>query len=179
LRILKHTSKRLLGSTFLRRSLSVLVLAFADGVALVIGLSGAAWLSGGDRVLNLAPLLLAAWIPLFAAFRLYDRAPVRRNPGALVGSVFCWAGLVAIVAATLPRDRARSRGDSARRAPGSVVRRRAPIPLRAHHWQDLPPRLRPDAGAGGGETKETGQRAPDDGRRNGRLHPGGRGEPGR
>jgi exopolysaccharide biosynthesis polyprenyl glycosylphosphotransferase len=86
----------------LRRSLSVLVLAFADGVALIIGLSGAAWLSGGDRVLNLAPLLLAAWIPLFAAFRLYDRAPVRRNPGALVGSAFCWAGLVAIVAAIYP-----------------------------------------------------------------------------
>jgi exopolysaccharide biosynthesis polyprenyl glycosylphosphotransferase len=101
-RILKHTSKRLLGSKFLRRSLSVVVLALADGAALVVGLSTVAWLSGGERILNLTPLLLAAWIPLFAAFRLYDRAPVRRNPGALVGSAFCWAGLAAIVAAVYP-----------------------------------------------------------------------------
>ncbi len=102
MRILQHTSKRLLGSKFLRRSLSVAVLALADGISLIAGLWGAARFSGGDMVLNLAPLLLAAWIPLFAAFRLYDRAPVRRNPGALVGSAFCWAGLVAIVAAVYP-----------------------------------------------------------------------------
>jgi exopolysaccharide biosynthesis polyprenyl glycosylphosphotransferase len=101
-RILKDTSKRLLGLKFLRRSASVLVLAFADGVALVLGLAGAAWLAGDDRVMGLAPLLLAAWITLFAAFRLYDRAPVRRNPGALIGGAFCWAGLVAIVAAIYP-----------------------------------------------------------------------------
>jgi len=83
--------------------LSVLVLAFADGASLVAGLSGAAWLLGGTGLgLDLAPLLLAAWIPLFAAFRLYDRAPVRRNPGALIGAVFCWAGLVAMVAAIYP-----------------------------------------------------------------------------
>jgi exopolysaccharide biosynthesis polyprenyl glycosylphosphotransferase len=86
----------------LRRSLSVAVLALADGVSLIVGLSGASWLSGAGQVLNLAPLLLAAWIPLFAAFRLYDRAPVRRNPGALVGSAFCWAGLVVMVAAVYP-----------------------------------------------------------------------------
>jgi exopolysaccharide biosynthesis polyprenyl glycosylphosphotransferase len=86
----------------LRRSLSVAVLALADGISLIVGLSGASWLSGAGRVLNLAPLLLAAWIPLFAAFRLYDRAPVRRNPGALVGSAVCWAGLVAMVAAVYP-----------------------------------------------------------------------------
>jgi len=86
----------------LRRSLSVGILALADGTALVLGLLGAAWLTGGNPGLDLAPLLLAAWIPLFAAFSLYDRAPVRRNPGALVGSAFCWAGLVAIVAAIYP-----------------------------------------------------------------------------
>jgi exopolysaccharide biosynthesis polyprenyl glycosylphosphotransferase len=104
-RILKDTSKRLLGFKFLRRSSSVLVLAFADGVSLVLGLFGAAWLldgTGTGLVRDLAPLLLAAWIPLFAAFRLYDRAPVRRNPGALIGAVFCWAGLVAIVAVIYP-----------------------------------------------------------------------------
>ncbi|MGH3148656.1 MAG: sugar transferase, partial [Rubrobacter sp.] len=103
MRILKDTSKRLLGLKFLRRSLSVLVLVVADGFSLMLGLWGSAWLVGDDRALvGLAPLLLAAWIPLFAAFRLYDRAPVRRNPGALVGSAFCWAGLVAIVTAVYP-----------------------------------------------------------------------------
>ena len=86
----------------MRRTLSVAVLALADGAALVAGLSGAAWLTDGERIWSYAPLMLAAWIPLFAAFRLYDRAPVRRNPGALVGSAFCWAGLVAIVAAVYP-----------------------------------------------------------------------------
>ena len=100
--MLRDTSKSLLGSKFLRRPVSVAVLALADGIALVLGLWGAAWLAGDDLLVDLAPLLMAAWIPLFAAFRLYDRAPVRRNPGALVGSAFCWAGLVAIVAAVYP-----------------------------------------------------------------------------
>ena len=86
----------------MRRSLSVVILALADGAALLLGLLGAAWLTGGDPIPDLAPLLLAAWIPLLAAFSLYDRAPIRRNPGALVGSAFCWAGLVAIVAAVYP-----------------------------------------------------------------------------
>ena len=102
MRFLRDTPKRLLGLKPLRRSLSVAVLALADGIALVIGLSGAARLAGDGLLMDLAPLLLAAWIPLFAAFRLYDRAPVRRNPGALVGGAFCWAGLVAIVAAVYP-----------------------------------------------------------------------------
>ncbi len=104
MRILRDIPKRLLGFKFLRRSTSVLVLAFADGLALVLGLSGAAWASGGapEPALNLAPLLVAAWITLFTAFRLYDRAPVRRSPGGLVGAAFCWAGLVTIGAAIYP-----------------------------------------------------------------------------
>jgi exopolysaccharide biosynthesis polyprenyl glycosylphosphotransferase len=103
-RILRDISKRLSGLKFLRRSTSVLILATADGFALVIGLEGAAWLSGGGSVLNLAPLLVAAWIVLFTAFRLYDRAPVRRSPGGLVGAAFCWAGLVSIGAAIYPES---------------------------------------------------------------------------
>ncbi len=104
---MKNTSKRLLGSKLLRRSLSVVALALADAAALILGISGAAWLAGADLLLlllvrELAPLLLAGWITLLAAFRLYDRAPVRRNPGALVGSAFCWAGLVTILAAVYP-----------------------------------------------------------------------------
>ncbi len=106
MRILRYIPKRLLGLKLLRRSTSVLVLAFADGLALVIGLEGAARLSGGgpDPTLNLAPLLLVAWITLFAAFRLYDRAPVRRSPGGLIGAAFFWAGLVTLGAAVYPES---------------------------------------------------------------------------
>jgi exopolysaccharide biosynthesis polyprenyl glycosylphosphotransferase len=101
-RTLRDIPKRLLGLKFLRRSTSVLVLALSDALALVLGLAGASYISGGagpDAALNLAPLLLAAWITLFTAFRLYDRAPVRRSPGGLIGAAFCWAGVVIIGAA--------------------------------------------------------------------------------
>ncbi|HEX6710617.1 MAG TPA: sugar transferase, partial [Rubrobacter sp.] len=107
MRILIDIPKKLLGFKFLRRFTSVLVLAFSDALALALGLAGAAWISSGgggsDAALNLAPLLLAAWITLFTAFRLYDRAPVRRSPGGLVGAAFCWAGLVTIGAAIYPQ----------------------------------------------------------------------------
>ena len=106
MRIIRDIPKRLLGLKFLRRFTSVLVLASADALALVLGLEGAAWVVGGgrsDAALNLAPLLLAAWITLFTAFRLYDRAPVRRSPGGLVGAAFCWAGLITIGAAIYPQ----------------------------------------------------------------------------
>ncbi|MDQ3603647.1 MAG: sugar transferase, partial [Actinomycetota bacterium] len=43
-------------------------------------------------------------ITLFTAFRLYDRAPVRRSPGGLVGAAFCWAGLVTIGATIYPES---------------------------------------------------------------------------
>src|SRR5215211_7052579 len=49
-------------------------------------------------------LLLAAWITLFTAFRLYDKAPVRRSPGGLVGAAFCWAGLATVGAAIYPES---------------------------------------------------------------------------
>ena len=97
----------LLGVKALRRCMSVLVLALADGGALVLGLVGAAYLFGGaglDEIERLAPLLLAAWISVFAALRLYDRAPSRRNPGALVGAALSWAGLVALGAAIYPES---------------------------------------------------------------------------
>jgi exopolysaccharide biosynthesis polyprenyl glycosylphosphotransferase len=106
-RILRDMPKRLLGLKLLRRSASALILVLADGLALTLGLGGAAWVAGGGRsdpALGLAPLLLAAWVTLFTAFRLYDRAPVRRSPGGLVGAAFCWAGLVTIGAAIYPQS---------------------------------------------------------------------------
>jgi exopolysaccharide biosynthesis polyprenyl glycosylphosphotransferase len=101
----KNISKRLLGFKVLRRSLSVLVLAVLDAAALFFGLLGASWLSGdggADRVTTQAPLLVGAWVVVFAAFRLYDKAPVRRNPGALIGASFCWAGLALAGVAIYP-----------------------------------------------------------------------------
>jgi exopolysaccharide biosynthesis polyprenyl glycosylphosphotransferase len=104
-RFLKNTLKMLLGVKILRRFLSILVLTFADGTALVLGLVGATYLVGNPvRVAVLAPLLLAAWISIFAIFRLYDRAPSRRNPGALVGAALSWAALVVLGTAIYPES---------------------------------------------------------------------------
>jgi exopolysaccharide biosynthesis polyprenyl glycosylphosphotransferase len=103
-RFFKDTPKMLLGIKALRRLLSILVLALADAAALSLGLLGAAYLSGGEvEVADLAPLLLASWICVFAVFRLYDRAHSRRNPGALIGAALSWAGLVVLAAAIYPR----------------------------------------------------------------------------
>src|SRR5215208_2724319 len=99
-RILRDILKRVLGFKLLRRFTSALILMLADGLALAIGLGVAAWGGRSDPAIGLAPLLLAAWITLFSAFRLYDRAPVRRSPGGLLGAAFCWAGL-AIIGATI------------------------------------------------------------------------------
>jgi exopolysaccharide biosynthesis polyprenyl glycosylphosphotransferase len=104
-RIFRETPKMLLGVKALRRLLSVLALAIADAVALSLGLFGAAYTLGGVReVADLAPLLLAAWICVFAVFRLYNRAHSRRNPGALVGAALSWGGLVALGAAIYPQS---------------------------------------------------------------------------
>ncbi len=103
----KNILKKLLGFKSLRRSLSVVVLAALDAAALFSGLLGALRLPGDDgtdRVISLAPLLVGVWVVVFAAFRLYDRAPVRRNPGAFIGASFCWAGLVLAGIAVYPQS---------------------------------------------------------------------------
>jgi exopolysaccharide biosynthesis polyprenyl glycosylphosphotransferase len=103
-RILRDILKRLLGFKLLRRCTSALILMLADGLALSVGLGVAAWGGRSDPAIGLAPLLLAAWITLFSTFRLYDRAPVRRSPGGLLGAAFCWAGLVTIGATIYPES---------------------------------------------------------------------------
>jgi exopolysaccharide biosynthesis polyprenyl glycosylphosphotransferase len=102
----KNILKKLLGFKPLRRSLSVLVLASLDAAALLIGLLGGLRLPGVgyDRIVPLAPLLVGVWVVVFAAFRLYDRAPIRRNPGAFIGASFCWAGLALAGAAVYPES---------------------------------------------------------------------------
>src|SRR5215204_7621624 len=104
-RILRDILKRLLGFKLLRRLTSALILMLADGLALAIGLGVAAWGGGrSDSAIGLAPLLLAVWITLFTAFRLYDKAPVRRSPGGLLGAVFSWAVLVTLGATIYPES---------------------------------------------------------------------------
>ncbi|CAA9515885.1 MAG: Undecaprenyl-phosphate glycophosphotransferase [uncultured Rubrobacteraceae bacterium] len=102
----KDIPKKLLGLKALRRSLSVLALASLDAAALLLGLLGALRLPGvaAERVAALAPLLVGVWVVIFAAFRLYDRAPVRRNPGAFIGASFCWAGLALAGSAVYPES---------------------------------------------------------------------------
>src|SRR5919205_89748 len=105
--MLRDTSRMLLGVKALRRFLSVSSLVLADALALGVGVASAAYLFGGARlgeVEDLAPLLLAAWISVFAVLRLYDRASSRRNPGALVGAALSWAGLVTLGAAIYPES---------------------------------------------------------------------------
>ena len=105
MRYAKKILKGLLGLKFLRRSSSVLVLVAADAGALFFGLICAGLLLGGsERTPVLAPLLLGSWVVVFAAFRLYDRAPVRRNPGGLIGASSCWAGLALLGAAVYPES---------------------------------------------------------------------------
>ncbi|QIN81731.1 exopolysaccharide biosynthesis polyprenyl glycosylphosphotransferase [Rubrobacter tropicus] len=107
MRLLRDIPKRLLGFKFLRRTMSVAVLAAMDGAALLFGLLGAMRLltgAGDGRTISLVPLLVGAWVVVCAAFRLYDRAPVRRNPGALIGASACWAGLTLVGAAVYPES---------------------------------------------------------------------------
>jgi exopolysaccharide biosynthesis polyprenyl glycosylphosphotransferase len=105
--LLREIPKMVLGFKALRRLLSIFALALVDAVALSLGLFGAAYSFGGrvraEEIAGLTPLLLAAWICVFAIFRLYDRAHNRRNPGALVGAALSWAGLVALGAAIYPQ----------------------------------------------------------------------------
>jgi len=89
-----------------RRSLSVAVLVLVDAAAMLAGLAAASYVSGGriGQTLYLAPVLLAIWVAIFAAYDLYNRARVRRNPGALLGAGLVWAGLLVAGVWLYPRS---------------------------------------------------------------------------
>ncbi|CAN5686839.1 hypothetical protein BH24ACT20_BH24ACT20_06290 [soil metagenome] len=104
---MKDTLKKLLNVPTLRRLLSVVVLIAVDAGALVVGVYAAEYLVGGDRVGEvqaLVPLLVGGWIVIFAAHDLYDRARTRRDPGALLGAVLSWAGLVVLGSVVYPES---------------------------------------------------------------------------
>jgi exopolysaccharide biosynthesis polyprenyl glycosylphosphotransferase len=52
--------------------------------------------SGFEEILRLAPILLAMWLVVFAAYDLYDRASTRRNPVALLRAILSGSGLLVI-----------------------------------------------------------------------------------
>ena len=103
---MRNTLKKLLNIPTLRRFLSVAVLIIMDAGSLVVGVFGAEYLvGGGDRVEEvrvLVPLLVGGWVVIFAAHDLYDRARTRRDPGALLGAVLSWAGLVVLGSVIYP-----------------------------------------------------------------------------
>ncbi len=105
---MREPLKKLLNVSALRRPASVVVLMLIDVAALLAGLLGAEYLvGGGDRVgevLTLVPLLVGGWVVIFAAHDLYDKARTRRDPGALIGAVLSWAGLMVLGSVIYPES---------------------------------------------------------------------------
>jgi exopolysaccharide biosynthesis polyprenyl glycosylphosphotransferase len=99
-------ARRLLNLYALRRPLSILTLVAIDAVALFAGFGLSSYLTGGERwlgkALHLAPMLLAVWLTVFAAHRLYDCASIRRSPVALLSAVLFSSGLLAAGGALYP-----------------------------------------------------------------------------
>lgn len=80
------------------------MLLVLDAGALAAGSLLAAYLLGGlAEVLVALPILLALGLTIFWAHDLYDRAAARRNPGALVGALMWWAGLLVLGSVVYPR----------------------------------------------------------------------------
>ncbi|MDQ3658577.1 MAG: exopolysaccharide biosynthesis polyprenyl glycosylphosphotransferase [Actinomycetota bacterium] len=103
---MRTTLKRLFSTDAPRRFLSVVILALMDAAAMLAGLAAAAYVTEGKTggILYLAPVLLAVWVSVFAAYDLYNRARVRRNPGALLGAGLAWAGLLVVGGAIYPES---------------------------------------------------------------------------
>jgi exopolysaccharide biosynthesis polyprenyl glycosylphosphotransferase len=99
---LREALRKLFIVKSLRRVSSVAALALLDALAFGAGVAVLVFWRG-EEIRGLAPLLLAGWICVFAAHRLYDRAPVRRTAGMLVRAAFVWAGLAAVGALLYPQ----------------------------------------------------------------------------
>ncbi|MDX6380237.1 MAG: hypothetical protein QOI57_1261, partial [Rubrobacteraceae bacterium] len=88
-----------------RRLLSVVVLILIDAAALSMAILVPAYLMGAGRgAVAYLPIVLAVGLAIFAAHDLYERAARRRNPGALIGAVLWWAGLLAIGSVVYPES---------------------------------------------------------------------------
>jgi exopolysaccharide biosynthesis polyprenyl glycosylphosphotransferase len=70
--------------------------AFALFAGLILASYSVSSGSGFEEILRLAPILLAMWLVVFAAYDLYDRASTRRNPVALLRAILSGSGLLVI-----------------------------------------------------------------------------------
>jgi exopolysaccharide biosynthesis polyprenyl glycosylphosphotransferase len=102
---LREAARKLFNFHAIRRPLSVAALILIDSAALALGVLVSAYLVGaGQEVADYLPVMLAVGLALFAAHDLYGRAARRRNPGALVGAVMWWAGLLIIGSVLYPES---------------------------------------------------------------------------
>ena len=102
---MREAARRVFNFHAFRRVLSVAVLVLVDAAALSLGILASAYIAGtGQEVVAYLPVVLAVGLALFAAHDLYDRAARRRNPGALIGSVMWWAGLLVIGSVVYPES---------------------------------------------------------------------------
>ncbi|MBA2441626.1 MAG: exopolysaccharide biosynthesis polyprenyl glycosylphosphotransferase [Rubrobacter sp.] len=100
-------TEKILGGGFLRRSLSVAALLALDAVSLALGLLVALYLAGDGPVagaVGVLPVPVALGLAVFGALDLYDRASRRRSPGALIGGLLLWAGLVSAGSVLYPQS---------------------------------------------------------------------------
>ena len=92
-------SAEILLKSSLRRPLSILALVTMDTLALLVGLTLAAYLVDGEarvwELAYLAPVLVALWLAVFAAHNLYHHTQSRRNPVAMLKAMFWGIGLLA------------------------------------------------------------------------------------
>ena len=104
---MREAARRFFKFHAIRRPLSMVVLILIDSAALTLGIAVSTYLVGSgafEKAVFYLPVVLAVWLALFAAHDLYDRAARRRNPGALVGAVLWWAGLLTIGSVVYPES---------------------------------------------------------------------------
>jgi exopolysaccharide biosynthesis polyprenyl glycosylphosphotransferase len=102
---MREAARRIFNFHAFRRLLSVVVLILIDAAALSMATLVQAYLMGAGRgVVAYLPIVLAVGLAIFAAHDLYDRAVRRRNPGALIGAVMWWAGLLTIGSVVYPES---------------------------------------------------------------------------
>ena len=102
---MRKTVRKIFNFHAFRRLLSVAVLVLVDAASLSLGVLAPAYLSGTvGLVTTYLPVVLVVGLALFAAHDLYDRAARRRNPGALLGAVLWWAGLLVIGSVVYPES---------------------------------------------------------------------------
>ena len=100
---MRGVAKRIFSFHAFRRLLSVVILVLVDAAALSSGILTSAYFVGaGLGIMTYLPVVLVVGLALFAAHDLYDRAAGRRDPGALLGAVLWWAGLLVVGSVVYP-----------------------------------------------------------------------------